>query len=106
MSLEASLRLNQQPSFLPEEEHLFYTANAERKTAAKVYLSSHAIENIDCVIYADYDAGEVEAKVEYGIRDGKGRKAVLHEMRSSRIKPSTAENGRPEWVIPLYGTLS
>ena len=42
MSLEASLRLNGS-NFLPEEEHLFYTFDSERKTTAKVFLPSAVI---------------------------------------------------------------
>lgn len=100
MSLEASLRLNGS-NFLPEEEHLFYTFDSERKTTAKVFLPSDAIQSIECVVYADFDLDEAEeAKVKHGLKDQNGRKAVLHEMREMTIKASE-QNGRAEWVVPL-----
>ena len=112
MSLEAGLRRNSSPDFLPGSRTIHFKkskkGDIDIKTTEQIILphdNKNPLHHLDLIVYSDTpkSLAEVEeASITYGLNDIEPEYHSLEHLTTETIKPIEGANGRPEWVLRLY----
>lgn len=110
MTLEAGLRLNNEPDLLPEDEIVVYKLSAEerlqRQTTLKVSLpTDRVIHFLDVVVFTDAPVSTKKAgkaEITFGLKDQSECSVALSHLRTTILEATEGPKGRPEWSFRIY----